>query len=71
LRKYDERLEDLLMVCRRCHEFIHGHSDYDPRESRQRVKEKIAMLSKMSEDDQVAVLIEILQEERRYHGIIQ
>jgi hypothetical protein len=29
-RKYNERLEDLVGLCRRCHEYTHGHSDFDP-----------------------------------------
>ena len=28
--KYDEPLEDLQGICRPCHNFIHGRSDYDP-----------------------------------------
>ncbi|MFA5636906.1 MAG: HNH endonuclease [Anaerovoracaceae bacterium] len=26
----DERLEDLVAVCRHCHRYLHGKSDYDP-----------------------------------------
>ena len=26
----EEELEDLQAICRECHEFIHGLSDYDP-----------------------------------------
>ena len=30
-RKYEEPLEDLQAICKGCHEFTHGKSDYDPR----------------------------------------
>lgn len=30
IRKYHEDLEDLLGICRLCHEFTHGKSDFDP-----------------------------------------
>jgi hypothetical protein len=30
-RKYDEPLEDLQAICKDCHEFTHGKSNYDPR----------------------------------------
>ena len=30
VRKYQERLEDLLGLCRPCHEYLHGKSDLDP-----------------------------------------
>jgi hypothetical protein len=29
-RKYQERLEDLQALCKQCHEFTHGKSDFDP-----------------------------------------
>ena len=32
-RLYNERLEDLLHVCRPCHEFLSGKTDQDPRKS--------------------------------------
>jgi len=33
-RKYEENLDDLLGCCRRCHEFVHGMSDDDPKATR-------------------------------------
>lgn len=30
-RKYNERLDDLIHLCKGCHDFQHGHSDADPR----------------------------------------
>lgn len=32
IRKYREQLDDLLHVCRKCHEFVSGKSDLDPAE---------------------------------------
>ncbi len=29
-RKYNERIEDLQAQCKPCHDFTHGHSDFDP-----------------------------------------
>lgn len=29
-RKYNEDLDDLAGWCNNCHDFVHGHSDYDP-----------------------------------------
>jgi hypothetical protein len=30
IRKYRERIEDLRAMCKECHDFTHGKSDYDP-----------------------------------------
>jgi hypothetical protein len=30
IRKYRERIEDLRAMCKGCHDFTHGKSDYDP-----------------------------------------
>jgi predicted ATP-dependent serine protease len=32
-RKYDEHLDDLQGLCAPCHEYVHGHSDFDPRKT--------------------------------------
>ena len=36
-RKYAEKLEDLAGWCKHCHDFIHGHALWDPRENESRV----------------------------------
>lgn len=30
IRKYREQIEDLQAICRQCHEFTHGKSNFDP-----------------------------------------
>ncbi len=36
-RKYAEKLEDLAGWCKHCHDFIHGHALWDPRENESRI----------------------------------
>ncbi len=36
-RKYAEKLEDLAGWCKQCHDFIHGHALWDPRENESHV----------------------------------
>jgi hypothetical protein len=73
-RKYNEKLDDLQGVCKACHDFIHGISDFDPKEFADKAKEvasKIisAIASEASEAEQADILGATINFHRWRQGI--
>lgn len=79
IRKFFERLSDLQAVCNQCHEYIHGKSNYDPREDKSialvdqpavampelSVSDLLAMQSRLREKMGIDVTVEMPKRLRR------
>lgn len=67
-RRYHERLADVMGVCDPCHQYEHGHSDYDPLSDRELTEYQIPPSIQArfahckTEADEMAVLLQIERE---------